>query len=223
MHKREGELFYIYKKMTVKKAKKLVAVKKNIKKAGKAKNKIKIPAQLDKYLKSAGVSHKIIEHRTVFTAIDAAMTMKKKLGEIAKSILVQADKDYYLVLLPADHNLDFEKLRKAISRGREKEIKTIKIPGEKIMETALKIRSGALTAFGNLHKVGVVLEKKMEKVKSAVFAAGTPNYSVEMSIKDYVNLENPLVAIFGAKRKIKKQHIKKPKIRANKSKNKKQK
>src|SRR3989339_528456 len=76
--------------------------------------KTKISDKLIKYLEKVGVGHNILEHRTVYTAIDAAATMKKKLNEIAKSLLIKADKDYYLVLVPADNNIDFEKLKKVI-------------------------------------------------------------------------------------------------------------
>ena len=48
------------------------------------------------YAKSLLIDHKILEHKTVYTAIDTALTMKKKLAEIAKSLLVKADKDYLL-------------------------------------------------------------------------------------------------------------------------------
>ena len=68
--------------------------------------KVKFPQKLAKYLEKAGVKHNVLEHKTVYTAYDAAATMGKKLNEIAKSLLVIADKDYYLVLLPAYHNLD---------------------------------------------------------------------------------------------------------------------
>ena len=186
-------------------------IKKKTSKKPKVTKRIKIPAKLIKYLEKTGVKHEILEHKTVYTAIDAAMTIKKKMNEIAKSLLVKADRDYYLVLLPADNNLNFEKLKKVISKTKEKEIKTIKIPGEKIVENALKIKAGSITAFGKLHKVGVIVDKKFEKVKKAIFAAGTPNYSIEMAVKDFIDLEKAIVGVVGEKKKIKKQAIAKPK------------
>ena len=104
----------------------------------------KMPAKLMKYLEKAGIKHNILEHRTVYTALDAAATMRRKLNEIVKSLLVRADRDYYLVLLPADHNLDFKKLGKLLSVYSGKPVKTVKIPGEKIMEKVLKIKAGML-------------------------------------------------------------------------------
>ena len=166
--------------------------------------KSKLPVKLVNYLDKAGIDHKILEHKTVYTAFDAAATMGKKLNEIAKSLLIKADKDYYLVLLPADHNLDFKKIEKAISKQSGKTVKSIKIPGEKIMTEVLKIKAGSLSAFGGLHKIPVIFDKGLEKAKRAVFSSGSFNHSVEMATKDFVKLENVLLGTFGVKRKIKK-------------------
>jgi len=170
--------------------------------------KSKLPVKLIKYLESTGIKHEILEHRTVYTALDVAATMKRKLGEIAKSLLIKADQDYYLVLLPADHNLDFDKLKKVIGKARGKEVKTLKIPGEKIVESALKAKVMAITAFGNLHKLAVVMDKKLEQTKKAIFSAGSSNHSVEMVVKDFIKLESPILGSFGVKRKIKKSNKK---------------
>jgi len=180
------------------------------KKPAMKKKTTKLPAKLVKYLEKAGVDHEVLEHRTVYTAIDAANTLKKKTEEIAKTLLVKADKDYFVVVLPADQNLDFEKLNKCFMTAGTN-VKSVKIPGEKIMENVLKIKAGALSAFGNMHKVGVVVEKKLEKTKKAVFSSGSFNHSIEMAVKDFINMEKAIVGSFGIKKKIKKQKVVAPK------------
>ncbi|MFA4833879.1 MAG: YbaK/EbsC family protein [Patescibacteria group bacterium] len=172
--------------------------------------KTKLPAKLEEYLKKAGVKHNILEHRTVYTAMDAATTMKKKMGEIAKSLLVQADKDYFLVLLPADYNLDFKKLGQCLGAKTGKKIKVVKIPGEKIMADVLKIKAGTMSAFGQLYKLPVIADKALMKVKKAVFSSGSFNHSVEMAVGDFVKLENAVLGSFGIKRKVKIVKVAKP-------------
>ncbi len=174
-------------------------------KQSKPKKRIKIPAKTEKYLENSGLKYNILEHRTVYTAIDAAATMKKKIEEIAKSLLIQADRNYYLLILPADNNLDFNKLKKIIEKQVDGKIKSIKIPNEKMLERTLKIKAGTLTAFGSLHKLEVLVEKKFEKIKKAIFASGSPNYSIELAVKDFIKLEKVVLASFGVKKKIKKQ------------------
>lgn len=166
--------------------------------------KVKLPARIASYLEKAGVNHQVLTHKTVYTAIDAAATMKKKLNEIAKSLLIKADKDYYVAILPADQNLDMEKLKNLIAKARGKEVKVIKIPGEKIMAEVIKAKKSAMTAFGGAHKLPVVVEKNLEKAKKLVLSSGSYNHSVEMKIKDFIKMENAILGKFGVKKKIKK-------------------
>ncbi len=168
------------------------------------KSKVKRPpAKIINYLEKMGVSHDLLEHKTVYTAIDAAHTLKRKMNQIAKSLLVKADKDYYLVLLPADRNLSEEKVKKIISKQKGKEVKTVKIPGEKIMQNLLKIKQGALSAFGKLHKLPVIVDKELEKAKKVILPSGGFNHSVEMTVKDFLEMEEAVLANVGIKKKVK--------------------
>jgi prolyl-tRNA editing enzyme YbaK/EbsC (Cys-tRNA(Pro) deacylase) len=185
------------------KIKKIKNSKKKIKTKNPSHRKIKLPAKIIKYLAKAGIKHDLLEHKTVYTAIDAATTMRKKVDEIAKALLVKADKDYYMIILPADQNLDMEKLKKVLSKAQQKEIKVVKIPGEKIARDVLKVKSEAISAFGSLYKLPVIVEKKMSKLKKAVFSSDSFNHSVEMAVKDFISLEKAMVDSFGVKKKIK--------------------
>ncbi|MFA6466684.1 MAG: YbaK/EbsC family protein [Patescibacteria group bacterium] len=185
------------------KIKKIKNSKKKIKTTKPSHRKIKLPAKIIKYLAKAGIKHDLLEHKTVYTAIDAATTMRKKVDEIAKALLVKADKDYYMIILPADQNLDMEKLKKVLSKAQQKEIKVVKIPGEKIARDVLKVKSEAISAFGSLYKLPVIVEKKMSKLKKAVFSSDSFNHSVEMAVKDFISLEKAMVDSFGVKKKIK--------------------
>lgn len=164
--------------------------------------KAKLPEKIIKYLDNIGAKYQILEHKTVYTAYDTAVTMQRKLNEIVKTLLVSAGKDFYLVLLPADHNLDFKKLGKVVKEkfGKPAEVK---IPKEKVMENLLKIKAGALSAFGGFHKINVILDKNLLKSKKALFSSGSFNHSVEMATKDFVKFENAIIGDFGIKKKIK--------------------
>ena len=172
-------------------------------KANKSTKINKFPEKLMKYLEAAGIPHEVISHRTVYTAYDTAATMKKKLNEIAKSILVKADKDYWLIVLPADENVDFKKLGAFLKKVNKKEIKMIKIPGEKIVTELLNLKNQTVGAFGKLHNLPVAVEKNLVKAKKAIFSSGDFNNSVQMKVNDFIKLENALLGSFGVKKKIK--------------------
>jgi prolyl-tRNA editing enzyme YbaK/EbsC (Cys-tRNA(Pro) deacylase) len=162
----------------------------------------KSPLALIKYLEDKGINPKILEHKTVYTAYDVANTLKRKLDEIVKSLLVKADNYYYVVCLPANQNLDFKKIQQAIEGAVGAKVKTIKIPSEKIMIDLLKLRNQGMSAFGGFHDLPVIAEKKLAKLKKAVFSTGSFNHSVEMGAKQFLNLENAVLASFGINKKV---------------------
>ena len=74
--------------------------------------------KLLKYLAGSKVKHEVMAHKTVYTAYDAAQTMKMKLNEIAKSLLVKfnkpfinGEKPYAIAIVGADKNIDLKKLK----------------------------------------------------------------------------------------------------------------
>ncbi|KKU13723.1 MAG: YbaK/prolyl-tRNA synthetase associated region [Candidatus Magasanikbacteria bacterium GW2011_GWC2_45_8] len=70
----------------------------------------KVLAHLDKYK----VRYTHVPHKTVYTAYDLANTLKKKLNEIAKTLVVKVDKRYVLVVLPANVRVDLQKVKKVL-------------------------------------------------------------------------------------------------------------
>jgi len=147
-----------------------------------------IPSKVKKYLDKHGVKYEELAHKTVYTAYDAANTLKKSLKEIAKTILIQADKTHVLVVLPADRKIDMAKLKKALGA------KSVKISDEKVMIKILKIAPGALSSFGKLHDLEMIVDKAMLGAEKAVVATGSFTDSVLMKVKDLVRIEEAQLA-----------------------------
>jgi len=147
-----------------------------------------IPSKVKKYLDKHGVDYEELAHKTVYTAYDAANTLKKQLKEIAKTILIEADKTHVLVVLPADKKIDMIKLKKALGA------KSVKIPDEKVMIKILKITPGALSSFGKLHDLEMIVDKALIGSKKAVMATGSFTDSVFMKVKDLVRIEEAKLA-----------------------------
>ncbi len=147
-----------------------------------------MPSKVKAYLEKNGAKYEELAHKTVFTAYDAAATLKKELKQIAKNLLIEADKTHVLVIVPADKKLDLGKLKKALGA------KKVSIPKEQVVVKILKIKPGAISSFGKLHKLEVVLDKTMTGVKEAVFSTGSFTDSVLMKVKDFVQMEEAKLA-----------------------------
>lgn len=157
-----------------------------------------------------GVDYEVLKHKTVFTAHDVAATLKTKLDEIVKTLVIEADKSFYLVSLPATKNVDFKQLKKAIKKMGGS-VKTIGIPNEKVLAAKLGIKAGTVTAFSKIHNLPHIVDKDVRKVKKAVFSGGSVAESVKMKIADWLKVEEPRMEIIGIKRKVKKVKKSQPK------------
>ena len=148
-----------------------------------------IPKQTKKYLDKQMTKYDELAHKTVYTAYDLAQTLRKELKEIAKSLLIATDKAYVIAVVPAHMRIDLGKLKKVLKA------KKVSIPNEKIMVKIFRVRPGAMTAFGGLHKAEV-----LEKAKLADFAK-SGGYKLQIKKKKPTKKS--------AKKKAKKKTVKK--------------
>lgn len=163
-----------------------------------------IPTKVLNYLEKNKFKFEVIEHRQVFTAHDLAMTLHLQHSEIAKSLLMKADNNFVLAVLPADKNLDMKKLAKLVKA------KKISMPKEKVMTEKFRVKPGALPAFGGLYKLPVFVDKLVLKQKKILLSPGSFVDSILMNPKDYVSLEQAILGSFSVNKKFKKPKVAKP-------------
>ncbi len=149
-----------------------------------------IPKKILTYLEQAKVKYDVVPHKTVFTAYDLGQTLKTKLEEIAKTLLVRADATYHLVVLRASDRLDLKKLQKLLAA------KNVKIAREQDMARELKVKPGALTPFAGVHKLGLVVDQALTRAKQALFGSGSFEHSIRMKVADWLKLEQPKTGAF---------------------------
>src|SRR5690349_10969053 len=126
-----------------------------------------LPAKVKTYLDKQKMKYEVVPHRTVFTVYDLAQTLKIKTNAIVKTLLVKADKEYHLVVLSANRRLDINALKKVLGA------KNVSLAKEKDMAKQFKTKPGAMTPFGSLHKVSVVVDKGLLKTEKMLFGAGS--------------------------------------------------
>ncbi|MFA6254904.1 MAG: YbaK/EbsC family protein [Patescibacteria group bacterium] len=149
-----------------------------------------IPKNTKKYLDKKMAKYDELTHKTVYTAYDAAQTLRRELKDIAKSLLIAADKAYIIAVVPAHMRIDLKKLKQALK------VKKISIPNEKVMLKIFKVKPGTMTAFGGLHQVEVWVDKSLLKTKDIILSAGSFTDSVRMKAKDFIDLEQAKLANF---------------------------
>jgi prolyl-tRNA editing enzyme YbaK/EbsC (Cys-tRNA(Pro) deacylase) len=168
-----------------------------MKKTSKAKNpKItKLSNDLTKFLDKTKVKYNLLKHKVVYTAHDLAQTTKRKLSDIAKVVLVRADKDFVLIVLPAGKYLDLKGIKTALKA------KKVSLATEKEIKAKLKTKIGLLHPFGSQYNVKTLLDKGMSKSKKLISSAGSYTDSFELSMKDFEKLVLPIKGAFSKKNK----------------------
>jgi len=177
-----------------------------------------IPKKITNFLEKSEVKYEIIEHRKVFTAYDKAATLKVSEKISVKTLAVKVtppSKEFVLVSIPADKNLDKDKLKKKINALRKKEgqkaVKKIDFVSEKWVKNNLKgIKLGAIPPFGNIWKFNSFIEKSLFKNPKIIFNSGDNSFSIKISPKDFEKtIPGLVVDSFSQARKSKKKKSKK--------------
>lgn len=157
------------------------------------------------YLEKNKYKYEIIEHKTTYTAWDKAQTEKVKPQEVAKALVMKADNEYVLALVPSNRNLDKNKLLKLINAGQkkkgEKTLKKIDFAKEAWMKKNIPGKVGAVPPFKGLIKLEIYLDNLLGKNKKIQVGSGEYTMSVKINTSQYIKTESPVRGSFSKSKK----------------------
>jgi Ala-tRNA(Pro) deacylase len=145
------------------------------------------------FLNRSKVRYEVLHHPEAFTAQELAAIEHVKGRSHAKVVMVKAEGEVLMAVLPADHRVDLEKLDKATGRktalATEAEFKAL------FPDCAV----GTMPPFGELYGVPVYLDASLTDAERIVFEAGTHSDAIKMRYADYERLAKLTVADFAVK------------------------
>jgi Ala-tRNA(Pro) deacylase len=148
---------------------------------------MKIPKQLIDCLNESKAPYEILHHPEAITAQRLAQAEHVKARHHAKVVMVKSGEQRFMTVLPADHQIDLEKVAKAIgnaaSLDSEQEFKSL-FPD---------CATGAMPPFGNLYGLPTYVDKRLAEEDYIVFEAGTHTDAIKLSYADYAKIVKPLV------------------------------
>src|ERR1041385_8169500 len=148
---------------------------------------MEIPKRLIDCLGENKVTYEILRHPEAVTAQRIAQAEHVKGRYHAKVVMVKSGDQHLMMVLPADHRIDLEKVEKAIGKpvslDKEEEFKSL-FPDCTI---------GAMPPFGNLYGLRTYVDKDLAEQDYIVFEAGTHTDAVKMSYCDYDKIVKPKV------------------------------
>ena len=164
-----------------------------------------ISQKVESYLKAKKYKFSAVEHKTTFTAWDTAQTEKIKPQEVAKALVMKTDNDYALALIPANRNLDKQKLLKIINGARKKvgakNYKKIDFAKEVWMKKNLTGKVGATPPFRKILGIDIYIDNLLAKNKKIYLGTGEYVYSIRVNIRQYMKIECPVRGVFSKSKK----------------------
>lgn len=146
--------------------------------------------KLKKFLDTNKTKYSVEEHKKVYTAFNEAETQHIKPKEVAKTVLIQADKVFAIVVVPAQKRVDFNKVKKALKA------KKVSMARESDMAKILKTKIGLIHPFGNLYKLPTLIDNYLLKQKNIIASAGSYTESIEIKPKVFEKLVQPIKGSF---------------------------
>lgn len=143
-------------------------------------------------LDGAKVRYTVAKHPVAYTAQEIAAAQHVPGRQLAKSVLVTTDRGPVLAVLPAIELIDFKKLKallgvKQLRLGKEADIK----------QHFPDVEVGAMSPFGNLYGVPVVVDQQLGESVEIVFNGGSHTETIKMPYRDFATLVKPKSGAFG--------------------------
>lgn len=155
-----------------------------------------MPAKkLKEYLENNNIKYVSLYHSPAYTAQEIAASVHVKGRELAKTVIVKIDGKMAMAVLPASHQVDFDRLIKA-SGAREAVLAT----EQEFSNSFPDCEVGAMPPFGNLYGMDVFVAQPLTQDKEIAFSACSSSELIRMTFEDFKRLANPKIADFSSVR-----------------------
>lgn len=145
-----------------------------------------VPKGIKEYLEREKIAYELLEHNRAFTATEVAGAQHIPGRKMVKTVIIKADDQFIMCLLPAIHYLDLDKLKEIIGS------KQIRLAHEEEMSKLFPdCEIGSEPPFGLLYGLKVYADKFLEEDHEVAFNAGSHTDMIKMQFKDLQRLAQP--------------------------------
>ena len=153
-------------------------------------------SSLRKYLAKNSIQYRLISYSPVSTAQGLAVVVQVPGRELAKTVMVKADGELAMPVLPSASQVDIKANRheagvKLAELATEDEVRD-RFPG---------CETGAMPPFGNLYGMRVFVDERLSSDKEITFNAGSHHVLIRMAWNDFERLAEPTVIRHAARRR----------------------
>lgn len=139
-------------------------------------------------LKNSHIKYETLRHEPVFTSKQAAKIRGTSLKQGAKALLLKADGEFILAVLPGDRRMDSKKMKAFLS------VKDLRFATPEEVEQTMGCKIGACYPFGNLIGVRMIVDPLLGENEIISFNPGVHDKSLKMNYTDYERIARPEIA-----------------------------
>ncbi len=147
--------------------------------------------KLREYLDSNHVKYVVLSHSLAYSAQEVAALVHIPGKEMAKTVLVNVNGKMVMAVLPANYNINFNRLMIALGGGD-----VFLAPESELIELFPDCELGAMPPFGNLYNMEVFVAKSLAEDEEIAFNAGSHTEIIKMNYKDFAQVVEPKVISF---------------------------
>ena len=152
---------------------------------------MKCRERMEKYLRENGVGFEVETHDQAFTMQEVAAALHVPGNQVAKVVIVCADKEKVMLVLPAPYRMNVDLVRDMVGAKKVRLAKE-----EEFADLFPDCATGAMPPFGNLYGVPVYVDRSMAEEPDMVFRIGTHRETMKITYADFVRLAQPVVGDF---------------------------
>lgn len=147
------------------------------------------------YLHSNHIGFEIQRHRIAYTTQDVAASEHLPSQIMAKVVIVVADGEMVMLVLPVEYRVDLNKVGTALH------VRELWLANEQdFTDRFPDCEIGAMPPFGNLYDLPVYVDTLLTSAKMIFFQAGTYTDTMSMAYADFERLVQPTVIDFAIHR-----------------------
>ncbi len=144
--------------------------------------------RLEQYLHENDVGYELEHHPVAYTARGVAASEHVPARRVAKTVIVVADGELAMVVLPASDDVNVSDLPRALGAQH------VRLADESEFGPAFPdCNVGAMPPFGNLYGMPVYLDTTLLDYETMRFEAGTYTDAMCVKVADYLRLVKPKV------------------------------
>jgi Ala-tRNA(Pro) deacylase len=150
-----------------------------------------ITPAVQEFLRRSQVPYSVFHHMPAYSAQEEAAVTHVPGRDWAKAVVCFADGEPIQAVVPADRDVDLERLAELACAGE------IRLADESELDWLFpECEHGAMPPFGPLYKQRVFVDESLAAEENIVFNGGTHADAIVMRFEDFVLLAKPSVGVF---------------------------